>query len=104
MQRGEIILAFKSNLVHDPNKITLRFLFAGRDGINVIYVIDCKLNETVGGVKGALMSVWPEGELVLFAKMFIVWWIVSGINLYLLPLVFNYMLYALTSKTAHTKQ
>jgi hypothetical protein len=58
-------------------------------------------NEAVGGVEVALMSVWPEGELVLFAKVFIVWSIVSGIDLYLLPLVFNYMLYALTSKTTH---
>jgi hypothetical protein len=60
----------KATFVHDPNKITLRFLFAGRDGINVI--IDCKPNDTVGEVKGALMSVWPESELVLLAKMFIV--------------------------------
>jgi hypothetical protein len=60
MQKDEIILAFKSNLVHD--KITLRFSFAGRDGIHVMYVIDRKPNETVGGVKGALMSVWLEGE------------------------------------------
>jgi hypothetical protein len=46
--------------VHDPDKITLRFLFAGRDGTHVI--IDCKPNDTVGEVKGALMSCWPEGE------------------------------------------
>ncbi|KAL7507826.1 hypothetical protein ACHAXN_008962 [Cyclotella atomus] len=44
--------------VYDPNKITLRFLFAGRDGIHV--VIDFDPNDTVGEVKGALMSVWPE--------------------------------------------
>lgn len=49
--------------VHDPNKITLRFLFAGRDGIHV--VIDCKPDDTVGEVKGALMSVWPDGTFVL---------------------------------------
>ncbi|KAL3797853.1 hypothetical protein HJC23_006891 [Cyclotella cryptica] len=50
--------ASSSTFVHDPNKITLKFLFAGRDGINVI--IDCKPNDTVGEVKGALMSVWPK--------------------------------------------
>ena len=47
--------------VHDPNKITLRFLFAGRDGTHVS--IDFTPTDTVGEVKGALMSVWPEGEL-----------------------------------------
>ena len=47
-----------ATFVYDPNKITLRFLFAGRDGIHVL--IDCKPNDTVGEVKGALMSVWPE--------------------------------------------
>lgn len=49
--------------IYDPNKITLRFLFAGRDGIHV--VIDFKPNDTVGEVKGALMSVWPEGKLII---------------------------------------
>lgn len=46
--------------VHDPDKITLRFLFAGRDGTHVS--IDFTPTDTVGEVKGALMSVWPEGE------------------------------------------
>lgn len=50
--------AKSASFIHDPNKITLRFLFAGRDGTHVI--IDCKPNDTVGEVKGALMSVWPE--------------------------------------------
>lgn len=42
----------------DPNKITVRFLFANRDGLSVTVV--CKPNDTVGEVKGALISVWPE--------------------------------------------
>ena len=55
--------AKSASFIHDPNKITLRFLFAGRDGTHVI--IDCKPNDTVGEVKGALMSVWPEGKCIL---------------------------------------
>lgn len=54
--------AGSSTFIHDPNKITLKFLFAGRDGINVI--IDCKPNDTVGEVKGALLSVWPKGKFI----------------------------------------
>jgi hypothetical protein len=53
--------------VYDPNKITLRFLFAGRDGIHV--VIDFDPNDTVGEVKGALMSVWPEGRLTVMCVL-----------------------------------
>eukprot|EP00522_Entomoneis_paludosa_P005992 CAMPEP_0172439788 /NCGR_PEP_ID=MMETSP1065-20121228/657_1 /TAXON_ID=265537 /ORGANISM="Amphiprora paludosa, Strain CCMP125" /LENGTH=211 /DNA_ID=CAMNT_0013188523 /DNA_START=246 /DNA_END=884 /DNA_ORIENTATION=- len=44
---------------YDPDKITLRFLFANRDGLTV--TIECNPSDTVGEVKGALMSVWPEG-------------------------------------------
>ena len=44
---------------YDPNKITLRFLFANRDGLNV--TVECNPSDTVGEVKGALLSVWPEG-------------------------------------------
>jgi len=44
----------------DPNKITLRFLFANRDGLTV--TVECKPSDTVGEVKGALISVWPDGE------------------------------------------
>lgn len=44
---------------YDPDKVTLRFLFANRDGLTV--TIECNPSDTVGEVKGALMSVWPEG-------------------------------------------
>jgi len=44
--------------VYDPNKITLKFIFANRDGLNVI--LDCTPADTVGEVKGALLSLWPE--------------------------------------------
>ena len=44
----------------DPDKITLRFLFAGRDGLTV--TVECKPSDTVGEVKGALLSVWPDGK------------------------------------------
>lgn len=47
---------------YDPEKITLRFLFANRDGLAV--TVECKPSDTVGEVKGALLSVWPEGEFV----------------------------------------
>jgi len=45
---------------YDPNKITLRFLFANRDGLTV--TVECKPADTIGEVKGALMSVWPDGK------------------------------------------
>lgn len=44
---------------YDPNKITLRFLFANRDGLTV--TVECTPTDTVGEVKGALLSCWPEG-------------------------------------------
>lgn len=43
---------------YDPEKVTLRFLFANRDGLTV--TVECKPNDTVGEVKGQLLSVWPE--------------------------------------------
>lgn len=45
---------------YDPDKITLRFLFANRDGLTV--TVECKPGDTVGEVKGALLSVWPDGK------------------------------------------
>ncbi len=47
--------------VYDPNKITLKFIFANRDGVNVI--LDCSVSSTVAEVKGALLSMWPKGEI-----------------------------------------
>jgi len=43
---------------YDPDKVTLRFLFANRDGLTV--TVECKPSDTVGQVKGQLLSVWPE--------------------------------------------
>lgn len=43
---------------YDPEKVTLRFLFANRDGLTV--TVECKPSDTVGEVKGQLLSVWPE--------------------------------------------
>ncbi len=48
---------------YDPDKITLRFLFANRDGLTV--TVECNPADTVGEVKGALLSVWPEGKVEL---------------------------------------
>uniref|UniRef100_A0A7S4K751 UBL3-like ubiquitin domain-containing protein n=1 Tax=Odontella aurita TaxID=265563 RepID=A0A7S4K751_9STRA len=44
--------------VDDPSKITLRFIFANRDGLSV--TVDLKPTDTVGEVKGALLSMWPD--------------------------------------------
>lgn len=49
--------------VYDPNKITLKFIFANRDGVNVI--LECNPSDTVGEVKGALLSMWPKGKNVV---------------------------------------
>lgn len=43
---------------YDPNKITLKFIFANRDGVNAM--IECAPTDTIAEVKGALLSVWPE--------------------------------------------
>lgn len=44
--------------VYDPTKLTLKFIFANRDGVNV--VLECKPSDTVGEVKGVLLSMWPQ--------------------------------------------
>lgn len=43
---------------YDPEKVTLRFLFANKDGLTV--TVECKPTDTIGEVKGQLLSVWPE--------------------------------------------
>lgn len=43
---------------YDPEKVTLRFIFANRDGLAVH--LECKPADTIGEVKGALLSVWPD--------------------------------------------
>lgn len=50
---------------YDKDKITLRFLFANRDGLTV--TVQCDPSDTVGEVKAALLSVWPEGEFCLYS-------------------------------------
>jgi hypothetical protein len=45
---------------YDPSKITLRFLFANRDGLSV--TINCDPSDTVGEIKTSLLSVWPRGK------------------------------------------
>lgn len=60
---GPIVSSSKKNrppYKYDPNKITLRFLFANKDGLTV--TVECNPTDTVGEVKGALISVWPNGE------------------------------------------
>lgn len=44
--------------IDDPSKITIKFIFANRDGLFVI--LDCKPDDTVGEVKAQLMSMWPD--------------------------------------------
>jgi hypothetical protein len=45
---------------YDPDKITLRFLFANRDGLTV--TVSCNPSDTIGEVKGVLISIWPKGK------------------------------------------
>lgn len=45
---------------YDPEKVVLRFLFANKDGLTV--TVECKPGDTVGEVKGQLLSVWPDGK------------------------------------------
>lgn len=56
---------------YDPDKITLRFLFANRDGLTV--TIECNPSDTVGEVKAALLSVWPSGEFLLLLCLLLFW-------------------------------
>jgi hypothetical protein len=42
----------------DPNIVKLKFLFANRDGLSV--TVGCKVTDTVGEIKGALLSMWPK--------------------------------------------
>ena len=49
--------------VDDPSKVTLRFVFPNKDGLNV--TVDCKPADTVGEVKGMLLSMWPDGKFIL---------------------------------------
>lgn len=50
--------------VDDPSKVTLRFIFPNKDGLNV--TVDCKPTDTVGEVKGMLLSMWPDGKFTSF--------------------------------------
>jgi len=43
---------------YEEGKISLKFLFANRDGLHVR--IQCDLKDTVATVKGSLLSMWPE--------------------------------------------
>uniref|UniRef100_A0A7S2USI7 UBL3-like ubiquitin domain-containing protein n=1 Tax=Attheya septentrionalis TaxID=420275 RepID=A0A7S2USI7_9STRA len=47
-----------ASFVYNPDKISLRFLFANRDGLTL--TINCDPGDTVGEIKGALLSVWPD--------------------------------------------
>lgn len=45
--------------VYDPNKVPVKFIFANRDGINVL--LEFVAENTVGEVKEALIQSWPSG-------------------------------------------
>ena len=53
-----------ASFTYDPKKITLKFIFANRDGVNAI--VEYSPTDTIAEVKGALLSMWPEGEIVFF--------------------------------------
>lgn len=46
----------------DMEKINIKFVFANRDGVNVVFNFDPSY--TVGEVKGMLLSMWPDGEFI----------------------------------------
>jgi len=62
MVTTEIVVNPSREHVYDPTKLSLKFIFANRDGVNVI--LDCKPSSTVAEVKGALLSMWPKGERI----------------------------------------
>jgi len=45
---------------NDEEKIDLKFVFANRDGVQV--VASFQLSDTIAEVKGVLMSLWPKGK------------------------------------------
>lgn len=47
-----------ASFTYDPKKITLKFIFANRDGVNAI--VEYSPTDTIAEVKGALLSMWPE--------------------------------------------
>lgn len=56
----QLLTATKSDVdfSYEPGKVSIKFLFANRDGLNVR--IQCELSDTVATVKGSLLSLWPE--------------------------------------------
>jgi len=48
----------------DPDAIKLKFLFANRDGLNVM--VECKITDSVGEIKGVLLSMWPDGKFFCY--------------------------------------
>mmetsp|Transcript_42651 Transcript_42651/g.100024 ORF Transcript_42651/g.100024 Transcript_42651/m.100024 type:complete len:263 (+) Transcript_42651:1820-2608(+) len=48
----------KEPFVHDPNQFAIKFIFAGRDGVDVV----CKMDPStsVTEVKAMLLSLWPD--------------------------------------------
>ena len=56
---------------YDPDKITLRFLFANRDGLTV--TVTCNPSDTIGEVKGVLISIWPKGTVCFKTPRIFFW-------------------------------
>lgn len=46
--------------VYDPTKISVKFLFANRDGIHVL--VKFNTDDTVRDMKGALIQAWPDSK------------------------------------------
>ena len=55
----EAITPQKMPFIFDPTKLNIRFLFANHDGLDVSVV--CNPSDTVGQLKGQLLSLWPNG-------------------------------------------
>ena len=73
---------------YDPDKIILRFLFANRDGLTV--TVEFTPRDTIGEVKSALLSVWPEGKSVLLMYFLLSSFLV-GLDI-LITLTMNFLL------------
>jgi hypothetical protein len=58
----------RSSYQYDPAKVTLKFLFANHDGLTV--TIECKPADTVGEIKGALLSTWPDGKRIMNSSFY----------------------------------
>lgn len=54
----QTVVVTESDEPQHPDAVKLKFIFANKDGLTVM--VSCKLTDSVGEVKGVLMSMWPD--------------------------------------------